>query len=252
MIPASSGGTHAFRIMPEGDVPRAIPISSPQENRGEMTVVSSIDDAGTLRSEVDFQGFGARDAILRGFYYVDPAKRKEWFSYMLAGISPSSKLTDLDLSPDNLDDLTRPVTYELHYQADDYLIEAGSYLLFRMTGNSSSLDWIRQDVEEAAALKTREYPLDLMHTSTLSVTETMTFPEKYCVRTLPENVSVNNDCIEYTQIYESAGSSVICRQTFAVKKERIPPGDYPAFRDSVKKLKDASRRYVILEEKNHE
>jgi len=248
MCPASSGGTGVLRINTEGADIDYIPISGAQANTGWIQADSVLDETGRYSSVVHYRGEGARDAIFRyPLYYFEPSKHAEFAGYLIEQISPGAVLDSFNASPSQLDDLTVPITWKLEYNIPDYPVTAGKYTLFKIPGVLSPFDWIHKDLTKRASLKKRELEMDLHHTSAMEFKESVSFPDNYRVKVLPDPVSVSGGPFTFTQSFSVDGNSIQLNQKITVTAPRVTVSEFPRFKAAVNEMKKAAKTFVILE-----
>ncbi len=125
------------------------------------------------------------------------------------------------------------------------------------TYSSSVLDLIimkvpyMTSVEYSSALSSpnRVNSLDLAYVTSVIPTNQKVFievPQTYKAVDLPKNVEIDNQFGTYSVTYLKRGKSIEINRKFALKRQRISPSDYTAFRTFFLKMLDEDSRYIAL------
>ncbi len=229
----------------DGEPLRFTPLLPPQQNMGRILCRSTLDEQGTLRGRVTFTTNGFYDYIFRSWMkYLPPARREMIWQQIVTSISPNAVIDSIHIS--NLKDLYEPAYVEIDYTAEDYVLKAGDFLIFRMPGDTEGLDFLAKAFLRGADLPVRRYPLKLWSTFASCVEETLSIPEGYAVKALPEKVDVQYPKVSYQAQYGAQGSKVTLAKELLVSDIEIPLEDYPNLREVLSLSSRSSRGKVIL------
>ena len=141
---------------------------------------------------------------------------------------------------ENLDDLEAPV--RLRYRAT-------VPQLARRDGDSLSIQPSVLDdlLRRMARNPSRRYPLDLGGTSSYAEDRTLRVPRGFRVGHVPEGGLAESDFGRLRLQVESDGRIIRAHTEFELRRDRIPPGDYQAFRRWVEQADSLLRQQVELE-----
>lgn len=234
----------------KGNDLRYVPVLPPETQSGSITATSSIEPDGDYVGHVSITGKGIYDELLRIiFQQMEITQQKRFWTDMLKRqVHPSAKLTGYSVSPTPIEELWEPVVIEIDYEIPDYAIVAGDYLLVKAPVATGAFDIMGLVLGQTTGLTDREYPLNIQFTLGSIYKETISLPGGYSSKSLPENISIDNDASSFMMKYDLDGNTVSYESSFMVKKPQIPAADYPDYRQTVKKSGSVSQGMIILTE----
>jgi hypothetical protein len=228
-----------------GDDLRWTPLEPSENNLYQIHAVGSVDDKGTLHSDVTISTAGLPDLVLRNHLQSQsPEDNENLFKQIVQGISPNARMETLEIS--DLTDLDEPVVIRLVYSAEHYSIPAGEYLLFQIPGQAQGLDFLSSWFLYGSDMTTRRYDLRLPSTFAVRVDETINFPKGWTVRSLPEKIDLDYGDFRLARDFETAKNEVRVRRVLDMSTLQISLDRYAELQELVKKSDSMSRGKVIL------
>ncbi|NOY93175.1 MAG: DUF3857 domain-containing protein [Deltaproteobacteria bacterium] len=236
-LPQGDQGVTVLHVWPEGAELRRTPVLPPDQNfrRRRMEVRLEGDGAATL--SVNERVIGAGAQRYRSTYAAQ-GTRGERFERALRALFPG--LTLEEQSFPHLEDLERPVEYSYRARVPQMARRDGTNLRL---SPSVMTDLLRG----MAAQPTRRLPLDLGGTSRYVEERTIRLPAGFRPGRLPTGGVAESPFGKLSLSVEANGRSILARTEFEVRRDRIPPDEYPAFRAWVERADALLREQITLE-----
>jgi hypothetical protein len=219
-LPVEDQGAMVLLVGPKGAELRHTPVLSPDRNRRTRTLYVRLAADGSAQIEGEEQVAGAGAARYRE-YYQAPGTRRERLERALAPDYPGLALQSETFEA--LDDLDQPVRYTYRANAPQLGRWDGEQLRF----SPSSLHDLIQALAPASG---RRYPLDLEGTSSYAEERTVQIPPGTRIANLPAGGEVSSVFGQLRMEFQTSGKKLLTKTYFEVKKDRISPEQYPAFR----------------------
>ena len=116
---------------PKGETLKTTPIIPADKNLMRINTNGQINAAGKLTARVGLNFDGINDNAYRGlFASLTPEDRQRFFEKTLRKLLPTAKLITLTISPENMHDISKPLTVDIEYEAKNILIKSGQTLPF--------------------------------------------------------------------------------------------------------------------------
>jgi tetratricopeptide (TPR) repeat protein len=237
-IPGEDRGATVLVIDPAGAPTFGrLPPARPEENRSETAMTFRLAADGSAGLEATFLQVGVRAPALRGAYQSE-AERRPALERSLGRIYPGLRVEQVSFS--DLDRLEEPVRQRYTAALPRFArVEEGA-LRFTPFGEPSSMSngW--------ATLSSRRHPLQLEDPSTSQGTYRVALPPGASVAELPPPASSDGPHLAWALRYQAEAGQVLAEFTMAWKSQRVPPADYPAFREQLVALDRAVARRVVV------
>ncbi len=243
----AEGEQHYVIGSPEGEDLRAIRTFTPEENRLQITLATSLDAVGTLAGQVVLEGNGYMDTRLRR--NLTYRTRAEWPTFaadILAGISPALEVTQADFGV--FDDYTRAMRYTLRFRAPHYAAVTDSAIDLilpsaRLLANSQR--FIR--LVQLPKVEDRKHPALFWAPAQAEVQETLAMPGECRLEQKLLKQDLDRSGAAYRGSLELRGSELCADQRLVLKKRTVPAEEWPGLAEVADSLASfAKQRLHVL------
>ena len=233
LLPAYAMDKSFLCATAQGDVLRRTPVVSPQKNMLMIRSqgVMNKDYQLHLKSELIFNGIN--DNIYRGaFARWTPEYRRQFVASMLKKVLPGSELVHLKITPENVRDLSVPLTMTIECKVDDYADikwGAGCLRMPFLSNGFGALNFMLDD----RMLKNRRYPMMLFSTAGVDEQCSLTLPDGLEMVALPEFKNINTGLLRLTNSVHSRNKLLSGKRMITLEGVKIDPEAYADFRKAV-------------------
>ena len=236
-LPGMDQGVTVLHVWPEGAELRKTPVLPPEQNRRERTLDVRLaqDGSGKVRAEEVVIGGSAPG--YRSTYQAE-GTREDRLERSLRGIFPGLQLESQAF--ENLDTLEEPVRYRYTAEVPQLAQRDGDTL--RMP--PSVLDDLTRSMARSPR---RRYTLDLGGTSSYVEERTIHLPAGTQIGDLPSGGTAESPFGKLVMTVERSGREVQTRTELEIRRDRISPDDYPAFRRWVREADQILRQRLTVE-----
>jgi cellulose synthase operon protein C len=237
-LPVGDQGAVVLHVWPEGSKLGRTPVLAPEHNRRTRVLSAklSADGSATVTERGEVRGGDAASYRRR---YQSDGTRKARFEQKMRGTFPGMELQAIDFQ--SLSDLEEPVQFRYEARVPRFAERDGSAL--RMA--PSTLDDL---VRSLASTAERRHPLDLGGTASYVEERTVELPKGYKPTAVPDGGEVASEFGRLAVTIEQRGARVEARTELDLKRDRISPEDYPAFRRWVEQADSLLRQRFHFEE----
>lgn len=218
--------------LPQGAKLGLTPVSNPENHYLRMTAKSKVNLKGTLTATVTITAEGQSDRSVRGVFY---GNRQEWqdnLEYQLYSLYPNAQLKSVKYTDED-NYLDHPVKITYKFAIPNYATVTDNTLVvtpFLAKGfYKFTMPHLRYDVSQ----EKRDYPFKDRCSRLVQISETMTVPSGFTSAKVPNDRSVNHDCVSFKGSYKLENSKVEFQETIRLGKRVYEPADWPAFRQAV-------------------
>ena len=236
-LPQGDQGVTVLHVWPEGAELRRTPVLPPDQNFRERHMELQLAADGSAVVNVHERVVGAGAQQYRSTYAAE-GTRAERFERALRGLFPGLTLEEQNFN--HLDDLEQPVEYSYRARVPQMARRDGANLRL---APSVMTDLLRG----FAAQPTRRMPLDLGGTSRYVEERTIHLPAGFTAGRLPTGGVAESPFGKLSLTVEANGRTVQARTELELRRDRIPPDDYPAFRTWVESADALLREQLTLE-----
>jgi len=219
-LPAEDQGVMVLLVGPNSAELRTTPVFTPEKNRRTRGLSIALENDGSARVEGREEVIGSDAAGYRQ-YYESQGTRAERFERSLGAIYPGVELVSQSFEP--LQHLESPVRYAYRIKVPRFANPDGS-------GMQVAPSVLSDLVRNMARAPKREQPLDLGSPNTYVEERTFTPPKGMTWSTVPQGGAAESEFGKLQLQYEPDGSKLKVRTEFVLKRARIAPNEYPAFR----------------------
>jgi hypothetical protein len=243
-LPAMDQGALALVVKTGNDSLIHLPVDAPERRTIQRTVLSSVNNSGTLSRRIATIKTGIFAGEMRDSYrFQSPAEQKKGLKQTLVKNFPD--LTVDSLTFVKLDSLSDTLEYVYSYTVKNGVQFSGAtaILLLDITDKLTGLSYPSEE--------NRTYPIDMMLTwfavGTYSFTETLTVPERWKLITPPQKVSLSGAWGSYNLSIEQKGTKLICKRDAAFNfREPINATDSGQLRAVLAKIAQADNIQLVF------
>ncbi len=236
-LPQGDQGVTVLHVWPEGSELRRTPVLPAEKNRHErrLEVRLARDGSATVHGRETIHGGSAPN--YRATYQAE-GTRAERFERQLRNMFPGLRLESQRFG--NLEDLEAPVTVEYAAEVPQLAQHDGDVL---RTPPSVLRDLTRR----FARTPRRRYPLDLGGTSQYVEERTVRLPAGTRLRSAPRGGVAESPFGQVRMTVEVNDGRVTAHTEFELRRDRVEPNEYDAFRRWVAEADQLLRQRIIIE-----
>lgn len=138
----------------------------------------------------------------------------------------------------NLNDLNKPVELSYKFRGPEYLVNGGNLRIMPQVGTLDT---------NLVAKDSRRYPIDFGFLDTKELELNLLLPGNFMIKYMPEDIKKDSPWMKFEASYRSEGRKLIFKQKLEVKKNKIPEGEYPAFKAFFENLAKSLKQRAVLE-----
>ena len=236
-LPTGDQGVTVLHVWPEGSALRRTPVLPPERNRHERHLQARLarDGSATLDAREIVRGSSAPS--YRATFQAE-GTRAERLERQLRNLFPGLRLRSQRFG--DLNDLEAPVTLEYAAevpqlaQRDGELLRTPPSVLGELTSRF-------------ARAPRRHYPLDLGGTSQYVEERILRLPAGTRLRSAPSGGEADSPFGRLRLTVETHGRQVTARTEFELRRDRVEPNEYAAFRQWIERADQLLRERVIIE-----
>jgi hypothetical protein len=235
-LPDMDQGVTVLVVGPDDARLTRTPVLPPDRNHRARTLRASLADDGSATIDVTERIVGQEAQSYRS-RYAPEGTRADRFERALRPLFPGLVLESQEM--DGLDELES--TIDIRYRAR-------VPQMARRDGDGLSVPpTVLEDLlRRMARTPSRQYPLDLGGTSSYSEERTLTLPRGWHVGDAPSGGAAESEFGRLRTSVEQRGRDVSTRTEFEVRRDRISPREYPAFRRWVEEADELLRQRIEL------
>jgi len=212
----------------------------PEENSMCSRTSVKITSDGTANISDSLWFTGQIEAGYRGYFEYTPEERHKQILESYVSQRKAGAILDT-FSIYNIKEIDRQFVFEFDYRVNNYLIDAGNYMLLEVPALRYSFPEI--------ALRDRKYGIKLEDTYQRRHDVILTLPDDMNVEFVPGEFNVSNQYFDYSARYEKTGNGVHFVDEFSRKKLRVPLDDCESYKADVEKLLAYMKERVFLSRK---
>jgi hypothetical protein len=235
-LPEMDQGVSVLVVGPDDARLTRTPVLPPSASRRERSLVARVTADGAAAIEVEETVTGGDAPGYRSRYAAE-GTRRDRFEQQLRQMFPGLVLESERM--ENLDELGAPV--ELVYRAN--VPQLGRRDADGLVVSATVLDDLLRSMARSPS---RRYPLDLGGTRSYLENRRIELPRGYRVASAPEGGEAESPFGRLALTVEANGREVSARTELEVRKDRITPGDYAAFRAWVERADAILRQQIHL------
>jgi cellulose synthase operon protein C len=235
-LPAEDQGVMVLLVGPNSAELRTTPVFTPEKNRRTRGLNIALESDGSARVEGREEVIGSDAAGYRQ-YYESQGTRAERFERSLGAIYPGVEL--VSQSFESLQHLESPVRYA-------YRIKVPRFANLDGNGMQVAPSVLSDLVRNMARAPKREQPLDLGSPNTYVEERSFTPPKGMQWSGVPQDGQAESEFGQLKLHYESQGGTLKVRTEFTLKRARVAPAEYAAFRRWIDAADQLLRQRIAL------
>jgi transglutaminase-like putative cysteine protease len=219
-LPSEDQGVMVLLVGPNTAELRTTPVLPAEQNKRTRDLSIALESDGSARVEGKEEVTGADAAGYRQYYEAE-GTRAERFERTLGSLYPGVEL--ISQSFDSLQELETPVRYT-------YRIKVPRFGRFDGDTLQVAPSVLSDLVRSMARSPTRKQPLDLGSSSSYVEERDFTAPKDMRWSSVPESAEADSEWGKLSLHYAADGGELKVRTEFVLKRARVAPSEYPAFR----------------------
>jgi len=232
---------------PDGEHLRTSPVVPASENMLTIQTTGSLSDDGLLKlvSRIDFNGIN--DNAYRGMLTkMKQEERRRFFEGSLKRSIAGAKLTNLSITPADMQDTTQKLSAIMEYEAPDYPIVGDNHTLL-------AAPWLGTGIGYAnfllgnTGLDQRKYPYYIRLTAGVSESISIKFAKTASANdTPPDSVTLTTSGVSYNQSTLISNSLLSASADFMINTVQFSPLEYIELKQFLKDREYVQRKKIIL------
>lgn len=231
---------------PAGEGLKISRIRPATENLVKISTKGELKENGDFSAETKILFDGVNDGAYRGFFLRSKKeRRKQLFESRLKSIIPGAKLTSITVLPENLSDMTIPLSVNLKYQASQTLIDGDKINMLTLPWLGTSFGMVNF-VLDSTALETRKYPF--VTGIACGVKEDVEIKTKFeDVKFVSPNYSkISDEKLLWNRNLKFDNSVIKGSNEFYIKGVEFSTKEYLILKEALKKIEYNNRKKAFM------
>ncbi|MFH1231584.1 MAG: DUF3857 domain-containing protein, partial [Planctomycetota bacterium] len=245
-LPFMDQGAVAFIISPTGHSKCLITEHKPAEtNLIELnyTIEISPTKDALLQEKSIIRGLNAPQYREQ---FQDGTKQKLIYEQMCNQYFKGTTVTSLEFS--DLKNYNQPVEMKASVKVSEFVRVEADKMLFKLVPIQPGI--FGMPLSSITSAQTRYYDMVLYYPMMIKTKITYKIPNNYSIKTIPENMTLDNDYAQFNCLASKVDDSTIdVNIEFTIKTVRITKNEYNQFRDFCAKVHKTAEREIVLEAK---
>jgi len=145
---------------PKGERLNVTPVIPAEKSLVIVTTDAKYNNKGNLKATSKIVFEGINDRAYRGaFAKMELDEIRRVFESIVKKVAPGAKVTDFSIGPDDMMDLTQPITAEIEFAAPDLFVSGKNETMVDLPWFGPSVGLVNQFLGGHFGLDTRKYPL---------------------------------------------------------------------------------------------
>lgn len=217
-----------------------LPEIDSQQNGTEVNYICTLKEDGTLLINRKQICWGRESDEYRKLRFLSDLEKEKYFKKSVSSIKVGSELLHYQIDSDLANSET-PVVLSDSMKVKDYTVKSGEMHILKLPEF--------QYGNPAAALEKRKFSLYFDSYSSLIRHYTISLPENFVVKHLPQSVhfSFKKDAFQISYYFDSASRTLQVSVSSAFGNTFVTPKEYSKFRKFVDQCSKQSKQVIILE-----
>jgi hypothetical protein len=251
-LPGYAGEAPLLVCTPRGEDLGRVPHIPASTNMGSIRATSRIGADGGLSSSVTITGRGFYDEDLRNWRKrTRPDDYTKRWRELLAQLHPAATLVDWVTS--DPDDLGAAFSITLRYEVPGYAALNGGGVVLKAPVATDAFERVLVDIVARANRPQRRHPFIVTTTAGVHAQETLTFPERWIVKSVPEAISLKAAnltlAVDYS-VPEPAGRAgnpgLEFSKTLLIDSRQFDPDSYLELRKVLEANSGSRKAEIVL------
>lgn len=253
LLPQSLQDKSYLVATPEGETLMTSPIASASENMMLVTtrVALSDDGSATGTTTIDFQGIN--DNMYRGpFTQMKPADIRRWLESVVKNLLPGGTLTNMALTPEDMQDSSQKIRLVLDWTAPDLLVAGGGAAQLDLPFTRFALSAAIRQIGSGLGLDKRRYPLEMGVPCGVHEDLQITLPSTLdTVIALPSYENTDHKDFSIKQTVSARAGQLDASIDVQVKSPEILPDAYLALKAAMANMEINKRQQPLFARKTN-
>ena len=232
---------------PDGEHLRTSPVVPASENMLTIKTTGSLSDEGLLKltSHIDFNGIN--DNAYRGMLtQMKQEERRRFFEGSLKRSIAGAKLTNLSITPADMQDTTQKLAVTMEYEAPNYPITGETHTLLAAPWLGTGLGYANF-LLGSTGLNQRKYPFYIRLTAGVSESISNKLAKPASANdTPPDSVRLTTSGVSYNQNTVISNSLLSASADFMINTVQFSPLEYVELKQFLKDREYEQRKKIIL------
>ncbi|MCK5852637.1 DUF3857 domain-containing protein [bacterium] len=233
---------------PKGASLQTTPVIPAEKSLVKVTTEAKYNNKGNLKATSKIVFEGINDRAYRGaFAKMELDEIRRVFEGIVKKVAPGAKVTDFSIGPDDMMDLTEPVTAEIEFTAPDLFVSGKNETMIAIPWFGPSVGLANRILSGSFGLDKREYPLKT--DIACGVKETISIDLKNAVGdvvALPDFDDIDDKKIKWSRSIKTEDGKLSGEGEFLVKAVEYSTDEYIEMKDILKKIEFNNRKRPIF------
>ncbi|HVU33302.1 MAG TPA: DUF3857 domain-containing protein [Opitutaceae bacterium] len=232
---------------PEGEGLRVSPVSPPQDNLMAIKTEGTLHADGSLSATTRFTFGGVNDDAYRGaFAQMKPDDRRRFFESRLQQVMPGASVQSLDITPENLLDLSAPLEARLTFSVPAAAAFGSGKAIVTMPWIGTRIGLVNYMLQDTG-LERRKYPLITDAACGLRENISLTLaPGFHDVLALPAAAKADGNILSYARQFAFDRGRLTATDDFRLKTVEFSPEQYLSLKQTLGTLAYDDRKAPVL------
>ncbi|HUJ42982.1 MAG TPA: DUF3857 and transglutaminase domain-containing protein, partial [Opitutaceae bacterium] len=247
LLPAYDDNQSFLVCRPEGEDLKTSPVAPADENMMRIRTSGVLAADGTLTATSELAFGGVNDDAYRGaFAEMKPDDRRRFFESRLQRAIPGATLTALEITPENVLDLSAPLRAKITFSAS-------AMAAFGRRQAIVSVPWIGRDfgvvnfILDGTGLAKRKYPLETEVTCGINEKFSLRLADDFTTTvSLPSSTTVDDACVSYRRRFATGDHQLTGDKEMKLKVVEFSPPQYLELKRLLKDLDYDERKAPVM------
>ncbi|HUU43596.1 MAG TPA: DUF3857 and transglutaminase domain-containing protein, partial [Planctomycetota bacterium] len=207
------------------------------ENLMHIETAGSVDARGNLKARTTLSFDGINDNAYRGYFARSkPEVRRRYFEGAVQRAAAGARLTDIRITPDDMQDTAQPLVVQLDFEAPDVLVRGGGYVMLPVPALGQRVGIVNFIIGRTG-LRERRYPLVTGYACGVHETVTLTLDETLRdVVLMPACEPVDDETLSWELSVRREGDTLKGVGDFRLKGVEFSPVQYLSLKKTLKRI----------------
>ncbi len=232
---------------PEGDVLRRTPVIPPEQNLMKIRTTGSLRADGALDGHADLAFEGVNDGIYRqAFNAMKPDDRQRFFEANLRDILPGLAVTNLRITPENLQDAATGLHVSLDFSVPSTTAFGSGQAVVTLPWLGKGMGLVNF-ILGGTGLEQRKYPMQTFTACGLQETITLRVADGFTgAVSLPAGTRQEDEGLSYERSFTFQNHELAAQRTEKLKTVEFSPAEYLRLKRVLKELQSDDRKAPVL------
>ncbi len=247
LLPSGDCDQSYLVCRPEGEDLKVSPVPPPEQHMMRIKTTGVMSAAGGLeaKSELDFEGVND-DAYRNAFSHMKPDDRRRFFEGNLKEALPGARLKSLQLTPEEMLDVSAPLRAELEFSVESMTAAGGGKSVVSLPWIGKSLGVVNF-ILGGTGLDKRKYPLRTEVTCGLEEEVSVALAADYAgALSMPSCSPVEDERVSYRESCGFTNGTLRCARELKLKGVEFTPAQYLTLKQTLRTMEYDQRKVPVL------